>query len=164
MNPQLLSLSSKLYNALQEKALTLATAESCTAGLLSHVITAVPGSSEYFMGGVVAYSDQVKAIELNVTLETLLQYGAVSKQAALEMASGIRKKMKTDIGLSTTGIAGPTGGTPTKPLGLVYIAISTQKGTQAFECHFDGGREAVKTSTVVELLTRLLDHLNPSQS
>jgi len=160
MHPRLISLSSTLHNTLIEKSLTIATAESCTAGLLSHVITAVSGSSEYFMGGVVAYSDQVKAIELNVQLKTLLQYGAVSKQSAYEMALGIRKKFKTDIGLSTTGIAGPTGGTPMKPVGLVWIGISTQKKTQAIECHFKGGREKVKTSAVEELLSRLLEHLD----
>jgi len=160
MHPRLLTLSSKLHNTLIEKSLTIATAESCTAGLLSHVITAVSGSSEYFMGGVVAYSDQVKAAELKVQMETLLKYGAVSKQSAYEMAVGIRKKFNTDIGLSTTGIAGPTGGTPTKPVGLVWIGISTQQETQAVECHFKGGREKVKTCAVEELLRHLLEHLD----
>ena len=159
MQPRLISLSSKLHDVLIEKSLTISTAESCTAGLLSHVITAASGSSEYFMGGVVAYSDQVKAAELNVQLKTLQQHGAVSEQSACEMALGIRQKLKTDIGLSTTGIAGPTGGTPTKPVGLVWIGISTQRETQAVECHFKGGREKIKTKTVEELLSRLLHYL-----
>ncbi len=159
MNQELQHLSSRIGRTLTEKALTLATAESCTGGLLSHVLTSVSGSSQYFVGGVVAYSNRIKEIMLDVSPQSLLQYGAVSEQVACEMAAGIRKKFDTDIGLSTTGIAGPTGGTPTKPVGLVWIGFSHQDTTKALECHFKGGREIVKTSTVEKILKLLLADL-----
>lgn len=156
---ELQSLSSWVGKILTENGLTIATAESCTGGLLSHVITGVSGSSEYFKGGVVAYSNQIKERFLGVQSHTLLQHGAVSAQTAGEMAAGIRVKFDTDFGLSTTGIAGPTGGTPTKPVGLVWLGISSQARTQTYEYHFEGERETIKASTVREILALLLDHL-----
>jgi PncC family amidohydrolase len=159
MEHDLLSLSSEISQLLSEKSQTIATAESCTGGLLGHTLTAISGSSEYFLGGVIAYSNRIKEEWLGVQSQTLLQHGAVSEETAREMAQGIRKKFKADIGLSTTGIAGPTGGTSTKPVGMVWIGISTKTNTQAFKCHFKGSRNEVKTSTVKEILTRLLDHL-----
>ena len=157
MDPTLLSLSNSVGNILLEQGLTISTAESCTGGLLSHALTARSGSSAYFMGGVVAYSNAIKERILGVQPETLLAYGAVSKQTAREMADGVRLKFETDIGLSTTGIAGPTGGTPEKPVGLVWIGISTPGGTRAFECQFEGGRLDIMRSTVFEVLNRLID-------
>ncbi len=159
MEQDLLSLSSDIGQLLIENNLTIATAESCTGGLLGHYLTGVSGSSAYFLGGVIAYSNRIKEQMLGVQSQTLLQHGAVSEETACEMAAGIQKKFEADIGLSTTGIAGPTGGTPTKPVGLVWIGISTKTTTQAFECHFKGSRNEVKTGTVKEILTRLLDHL-----
>lgn len=159
MYKELHLLSSRIGRILTEKALSVAAAESCTGGLLSHILTDVSGSSQYFVGGVVAYSNQIKESILGVSPNTLLQHGAVSEETACEMAAGIREKFGTDIGLSTTGIAGPTGGTPTKPVGLVWIGFSTQRNTHAMECHFKGGREAIKTSTVEKILTLLLDDL-----
>jgi PncC family amidohydrolase len=159
MEHDLLSLSSDIGRLMTEKHLTIATAESCTGGLLGHTLTHVSGSSYYYLGGVIAYSNRIKEEWLGVQSQTLLQHGAVSEEIAREMADGIRAKFKADIGLSTTGIAGPTGGTPTKPVGLVWIGISTKTTTQAFECHFKGSRNEVKTGTVKEILTRLLDHL-----
>lgn len=159
MDKDLKRLSSRIGRLLTAKALTVAAAESCTGGLLSHVLTGVSGSSQYFVGGVVAYSNQIKEMILGVNPNTLLQHGAVSEQTACEMAAGIREKFGTDIGLSTTGIAGPTGGTPTKPLGLVWIGFSTQENTRAIECHFKGGRTGVKTSTVEKVLTILMEDL-----
>jgi PncC family amidohydrolase len=108
---------------------------------------------------VIAYSNRIKEEILGVQSQTLVQHGAVSKETACEMAKGIRKIFEADIGVATTGIAGPTGGTPTKPVGLVWIGISTKPNTQAFEYHFKGSRNDVKTSTVKAILTRLLDQL-----
>jgi len=159
MDRELETLSANIGKILVEKGWTISTAESCTGGLLSHVLTGVSGSSSYFIGGVVAYSNRIKENILGVESKTLAQHGAVSEETALEMAAGIREKFNTDFGLSTTGIAGPTGGTPTKPVGLVWMGISTPAGNQAFEGHFSGGREGIKNSTVKEILTRLIREL-----
>jgi PncC family amidohydrolase len=155
MDQKLLALSTSVGKALLEREYTISTAESCTGGLLSHTLTAISGSSAYFIGGVVAYSNVIKARMLGVQVPTLEAHGAVSVQTAWEMAEGVRNRFQTEIGLSTTGIAGPTGGTPTKPVGLVCMGISTPEKTLAFDCHFTGERLQVMHSTVVELLTRL---------
>lgn len=107
--------------------LTLSVAESCTGGYLSHLITSVPGSSAYFMGSVIAYASTTKIKELDVLPETLRQYGAVSKQTIEEMASGVRQRFGTDIGVATSGVAGPGGGTPEKPVGTVWIAYADKR-------------------------------------
>ncbi len=109
---------------LSDRGLTLATAESCTGGLVAQRITSVSGSSAYYLGGVVAYANEAKEDLLGVRHETLLAHGAVSEETALEMANGARERLGADIGVATTGIAGPTGGTPEKPVGLVYVALS----------------------------------------
>jgi PncC family amidohydrolase len=103
---------------------TLVTAESCTGGLISHRITNVPGSSAYYLGGFVVYSNELKEAVLGVRHGTLLAHGAVSEETACEMAEGARQRTGADIGLSVTGICGPTGGTPTKPVGLTYIGLA----------------------------------------
>jgi PncC family amidohydrolase len=154
-------LAAQVGDILTRRELSIATAESCTGGLLGHILTGVPGSSRYFIGGIIAYSNRIKEQILGVDSNTLLRYGAVSEQTAAEMAAGIANKFDTSIGLSTTGIAGPTGGTPEKPIGLVWIGIHME-GTQAFECHFKGGRAAVKLNAVGEILTKLLDILKIS--
>ena len=159
MDQDLLSLSSLIGSAMLNHGYTISTAESCTGGLLSHVLTGISGSSDYFMGGVVAYSNVIKEQVLGVQAKTLQAYGAVSEQTAREMAVGIRVKFGTDIGLSTTGVAGPTGGTLDKPVGLVWMGISISGKTDAFECHFAGGRLEIMRSTVIEILTYLLDDL-----
>jgi nicotinamide-nucleotide amidase len=104
--------------------MTIATAESCTGGLLAHRLTNVSGSSKYMLGGVVSYSNGVKISKVGVKEETLIAHGAVSEQTAGEMALGIQKKFQSDIGIGITGIAGPTGGTDEKPVGLVYIGLA----------------------------------------
>ena len=162
MNEFLQHLSSQIGAILTDKNLTISTAESCTGGLLAHVLTGVSGSSSYFMGGIVAYSNQIKEGFLGVRHDTLVQHGAVSSQTANEMAQGIRGNFKTDIGLSTTGIAGPTGGTPAKPVGLVWIGISCKGKTTTIRCQFDGDRDQVKTSSVEKILQVLLDDLTGS--
>jgi PncC family amidohydrolase len=159
MQEKLFDLSRQVGQILTQQKLTIATAESCTGGLLGHILTGVSGSSSYYLGGVIAYSNPVKESLLSVSHDTLLAYGAVSEQTAIEMASGVRGRIGSSIGLSTTGIAGPTGGTPTKPIGLVYIGISTVEKTEAFKCHFKGGREEVKESTVKSLLEKLIQEL-----
>ncbi len=112
---------------LKEMSLTLSLAESCTGGLIAHRITNIPGSSNYFLGGVVAYSNEVKEKILGVPHEILLQYGAVSEETARAMAEGARRLLGSDLALAVTGIAGPTGGTPEKPVGLVYIALAAEE-------------------------------------
>lgn len=124
------ALEERVGQLLLEQGLNLALAESCTGGLIGHRITNVPGSSEYFMGGVVAYAYDAKERVLNVRHHTLYDHGAVSEETALEMARGARRLLLTDVALSVTGIAGPGGGMPEKPVGLVYIALSARD----FEC------------------------------
>lgn len=133
---------------LRERTLTLSVAESCTGGLIGHRITDVPGSSGYFLGGVVAYSNEAKTALLDVAPRTLAAHGAVSAQAAEEMAGGVRRRFSSDLGLATTGIAGPGGGTPAKPVGTVHIALSWEGG--AWSKRFElgpRGREWIKGST-----------------
>ncbi len=113
-------------DALRKEEISISTAESCTGGLISHIITNVPGSSEYYKGGVIAYANEVKENVLHVSKEILEEHGAVSAECAMAMAKGVRELLRTDIGIATTGIAGPTGGTPEKPVGLIYIALATK--------------------------------------
>jgi nicotinamide-nucleotide amidase len=116
---------------LRERRLTLSVAESCTGGYLSHMITSVPGSSEYFLGSIVPYSNEIKLQHLGVLPDTLQQHGAVSEPAVLEMAKLVRAKFKTDVGVATSGIAGPGGATPEKPVGTIWIAYSDKHQTIA---------------------------------
>jgi len=119
----------KLSERLNEKNLKIAVAESCTGGLISHSITNISGSSNYFDRGIVTYSNKSKIELLGVKKESLDKYGAVSKQVAIEMAEGIKKRSKVDIGVSTTGIAGPTGGSDEKPVGTVFIGFKSDDKT-----------------------------------
>jgi nicotinamide-nucleotide amidase len=119
---------------------TIATAESCTGGLIGDRFTNVSGSSAYYKGGIVAYSNEVKHDMLDVKKDTLETYGAVSEETALEMAIGVRKKLASDIGLSTTGIAGPSGGTDEKPVGLIYVGISHENGEKVYKFTFTPSR------------------------
>ena len=121
---------------LNAKGLTLSTAESCTGGLVGHRLTNVPGSSDYYLGGIVSYSNNVKENTLGVSAETLESHGAVSVETAIAMAENVRSKLDSDLGLSITGIAGPTGGTEEKPVGLTYIALADGKDTRVKEFRF----------------------------
>ena len=114
----------KVGELLKAKNFSLSTAESCTGGGIAALITSVPGSSEYFKGGIVAYSNEIKADLLHVSVETLAQYGAVSRETVVEMVKGAMKTLKTDCAVATSGIAGPGGGTPEKPVGTVWIAAA----------------------------------------
>lgn len=130
--------------ALRAGGLRLAVAESCTGGLIAHRLTNLPGSSDYFDRGVICYSNQSKADLLGVPKDLLLQFGAVSVQAAAAMAEGVRKISGAHLGLSTTGIAGPAGATPQKPVGLVHMALATDRGTFCQEHRFSGERAELK--------------------
>ncbi len=144
---------------LLERKWWLATAESCTAGLLSGAITDVPGSSRYFLGGIVAYDNRVKETLLGVPRAILEHFGAVSEPTALLMARGVADHLGADVGVGITGIAGPTGGTPEKPVGLVYIGVVLPGLTRVFRHQFQGDREAVRNQTVDTALTHLLEML-----
>mgnify|MGYP001600961117 CR=1 FL=1 len=130
--------------ALLAKKRTIAVAESCTGGLVSDRITNVSGSSDYFIGGIIAYSNDIKVNILGVAELTLKRFGAVSAQAALQMADGVRRLTSTDIGLGITGIAGPTGGTKSKPVGLVFVALTTDRKRVVRDFRFRGDREEIK--------------------
>ncbi|MFA5335188.1 MAG: nicotinamide-nucleotide amidohydrolase family protein, partial [Candidatus Omnitrophota bacterium] len=129
------------------RRMTLAVAESCTGGLIASRITDVPGSSKYFRLGIIAYSNDAKIRLLGVRPGTLAKFGAVSRQTAMEMAENVRTAAGSDIGLSVTGIAGPSGATKGKPVGLVYIALAGKKGCYCREFRFRGEREVVKFRT-----------------
>ena len=144
---------------LTAKALTLAVAESCTGGLIADRLTDVSGSSLYLEQGAVTYSNASKIALLHVPQEILLEYGAVSKPTARRMAEGIRTTAGVDLGLSTTGIAGPTGATPGKPLGTVYIALAHPAGTICRHCVFHRERRQVKVAAAHTALMMLRDYL-----
>jgi nicotinamide-nucleotide amidase len=149
----------RVSDLLKQKNFTIATAESCTGGLIAHSLTNISGSSDYFDRGVVSYSNDAKIELLDVSEDLLLKYGAVSIQVAEEMAERIRIKSNVDIGLSTTGIAGPTGGTNDKPVGLVYISISTVDETMVQKFEFSGDRLQNKERTCNAALEMLLNIL-----
>lgn len=139
--------------------LTLALAESCTGGLISSRITDIPGSSEYLTGSVVCYSNDIKVSAVGVPEEILLAHGAVSEQTAIAMANGIRSAFKTAVGIGVTGIAGPGGAVPGKPVGLVYIAIAGTNGTVCHEHTFTGSRTAIKHRTANAALNHLRHYI-----
>ena len=144
---------------LRERGLTLATAESCTGGLVAHRLTNVPGSSAYFVGGVVAYSNRIKEEMLGVRHETLLAHGAVSEETAREMAQGARRRFGTDLAVAITGIAGPTGGTPDKPVGLTYIALVAGDADRCERRIWPGTRQENKERSAEAALQLVLDYL-----
>ena len=144
---------------LSQHKLTLAVAESCTGGLIGHWLTNVPGSSSYFLGGVVAYAYDAKERLLGVNHNTLYDYGAVSEPTALEMARGARRMLGADIGIAVTGIAGPGGGLPDKPVGLTWVAISARDFEQARQHIWDGDRLHNKDRSAEAALQLVVDHL-----
>lgn len=136
----LADLAQRLQRICVASGLTVATAESCTGGLVAHAITAHPGSSGYFVGGVVSYSDEVKVAVLGVPSDVLATHGAVSAQVALAMAGGVRERLGSDLGIGVTGVAGPDGGSADKPVGLVYVAVSDRDGADVRRFHWEGDR------------------------
>ncbi|MEA2054303.1 MAG: CinA family protein [Candidatus Thermoplasmatota archaeon] len=148
-----------IASLLKKRNLKIATAESCTGGLIGHTITNVPGSSYYYEGGVISYSNAIKMKFLGVNEETLKKYGAVSEQTAKEMAEGIKNRASVNIGIATTGIAGPGGGTTEKPVGLVYVALAGNEGTYVKKFNFHGNRGENKKSTCDAAINMLLNYL-----
>jgi PncC family amidohydrolase len=144
---------------LRKNGLKIAIAESCTGGLVSHRITNVAGSSDYYEGTIVSYSNEIKERVLGVDGMTLRKFGAVSSQCAKEMSEGIRNVMKTDIGLAITGIAGPGGGTREKPVGLVYVALSSDDRLLCKRYNFHGDRMENKQSASDAALSMLKEYL-----
>ncbi len=153
------SLEQEVGILLRRKGLTLGIVESATGGLISHLITNAPGSSDYYKGSVTAYSNDVKIKIIGVKEATINKYGAVSPQVAEEMAQGGRKVLAADICLADTGIAGPTGSTAEKPIGLFYIGLSHQAGTYSREHKFQGNREQNKRDTAKAALGWLKEYL-----
>ena len=147
---------------LRAKGLTLAVAESCTGGLIGHRITNVPGSSEYYRGAITAYAYDVKEKLLQVRPETLTEHGAVSEETAREMAVGVRRAVEADLGVSVTGIAGPTGGTPDKPVGLTYVGLDARDAQRIERYIFQGDRrenKARSAEAALDLVRRYLEEM-----
>lgn len=155
----LIRLAEQAGDRLRRLRASLATAESCTGGLIGHLITEVPGASAYYVGGVVAYSNEVKEQLLGVRRETLETHGAVSAQTAQEMAQGARRLFGCQYAVAVTGIAGPTGGTPEKPVGLTYIAVAAPRGVRVERFIWSEGRsenKAASARAALELLCACL--------
>lgn len=157
------SLPSVALRLLTECKSTLAVAESCTGGLIQSMITAIPGSSAAFMGGVVSYSNEIKQRILGVSEGTLSQYGAVSEQTAREMAEGVRDRLQTTYGIATTGIAGPEGGSAEKPVGLVYVAVAGKDGSEIHRLVLSGSREQIRIRAAKQVLWRLIRRVRQDQ-
>jgi len=145
---------------LSERGLTISVAESCTGGLIGNLITDVPGSSRYFLGGIIAYSNQSKMEILNVSPKTIAEYGAVSDQTVREMAGGVRKLFNSHLGLAVTGIAGPDGGSREKPVGTVFIGLAMEGNIFATGYRFHGTRGNIKQETANMALDYLKRYLN----
>jgi len=149
---------------LKARGLKLAIAESCTGGLTAHRLTNIPGSSEYFLGGVVAYAYEAKVALLNVSWDTLRSHGAVSRETAIEMARGVRTALGAGISISITGIAGPGGGLPDKPVGTTWIGLSANDGDWARKFTWSGDRVGNKEASTNAALQFILDYLNGNAS
>jgi PncC family amidohydrolase len=154
------SLEVRIGEGLQELSLTVSVAESCTGGLVGSRLTDVAGSSMYFLGGIIAYSNDAKVKLLAVRRETLATHGAVSEETAREMAEGVRKSFGTDIGLAVTGIAGPGGATKDKPVGLMWLALSAKEGIQTRLIRLTGDRLQNKAAGAEQLLSLLEEYIN----
>jgi nicotinamide-nucleotide amidase len=152
-------LEKEIGTLLRGRGWTLSVAESCTGGLVSHSLTNVPGSSGYFEGGVVSYSNRAKAAHLGIPPAYLQKHGAVSSQVARKMAEGVRKAFRTTFGLSTTGVAGPGGGTKKTPVGLVFTAFSDGKRIRVKKEMFRGTRLQIKQQATQRCLEFLHEHL-----
>ena len=155
----MVNLERKVGGLLRQKGLTLGVIESATGGLISHLITNVAGSSDYYKGSITAYSNEIKIKVVGVKEDTINQYGAVSQQVAEEMAQGGRKALAVDICLADTGIAGPSGATPGKPVGLFHLGLSHQGGTYSQKHIFQGSREQNKRSAAKAALSWLKEYL-----
>jgi nicotinamide-nucleotide amidase len=134
---------------------TLAVAESCTGGLLAERLTSISGSSRYFLGGAVVYSNDLKTRFAGVPADLIGQHGAVSKEVAVALAEGIRQRCGASLGIGITGVAGPTGGTPEKPVGLVLHALASETGTEVVQKNFPGDRQRIRSFATMQALDML---------
>ena len=146
-------------HALERGGLTIAVAESCTGGLLGGALTEVSGASRYFMGGIIAYDNSIKEQILGVPADLLEQHGAVSHEVAAAMAAGVRKQLDTALGIAITGIAGPDGGTPNKPVGTTYVSLAARDAVITRHFHFHGERAANRTAAVQAALHLIIDYV-----
>ena len=156
---RLVALADRLFRVCVDRGLTVATAESCTGGLVAHAITDVAGSSAYFRGAFVTYADDVKRDQLGVPAELLAAHGAVSAQVARAMAEGARARLVTDLAVAITGIAGPGGGTAEKPVGLTYVAVADDRGADVRRHQWPGDRGENKHDSARAALELLLERL-----
>lgn len=158
---EIFALSAELVEKAKAQGITLATAESCTGGLIGAAITSAPGSSSAFLGGIIAYHNNVKISHLGVAPETLRNHGAVSQSVAEQMARGCRSQLGVDVAVSVTGVAGPGGGSAEKPVGTVWIGVASAKGVQAKKHFFsDMSRNKVRDHTCLAALKALLERLD----
>jgi PncC family amidohydrolase len=153
------SLEITVGKLLHDRGLTLATAESCTGGLVADHITDVPGSSDYFLGGVVAYAYEAKVALLHVSWDTLRLHGAVSRETVIEMARGVRTALGADIGVSVSGIAGPAGGLAGKPVGTTWVGLSARDGDWARRFVWEGDRRSNKEASAQAAIQFVVDYL-----
>lgn len=147
-----LKLSVLVGSLLRRQGLTLATAESCTGGFIGNLVTDVPGSSDYYVGGIIAYSNNTKTRLLGVKVATLRRSGAVSSAVVKEMAHGVRVRLRADVGIAVSGIAGPAGGTKKKPTGLVYVGLASDNHVCSQKFRFSGSRREVKEQAAAAAL------------
>lgn len=157
---ELLDLAERVGAACRARGITIATAESCTAGLVAHLLTEIPGSSDYFRGGLVTYANDVKTALAGVPDETLAAHGAVSAQVAVAMAEGARDRLDVDVAVAVTGVAGPVGGTPAKPVGLTYVAVADGAGDDVRRFAWTEDRSGNKRSSAAAALALLADRLS----
>ena len=158
------SLEAQISPILRQRGLKLAIAESCTGGLIGHRITNIPGSSDYFLGAIIAYAYKAKVALLGVSWDTLKAHGAVSRETVLEMARGAQQAFGADVAVSVTGITGPGGGLPNKPVGTTWIGLSADDRDWARHYCFSGDREGNKASAADAALQMLLDYLQGNMS
>lgn len=157
MSVETKTLSKEISEIFWREGFTLATAESCTAGNVVAIITAIPGSSRFYKGGIIAYSNEVKVNHLHVNAETLEKYGAVSEETVVEMVKGAMEALDTDYAVATSGIAGPAGGTPEKPVGTIWVAAGSKEKVLTAMLSEDEGREKNIQAATAKTLQLLLE-------
>lgn len=158
------SSAGKAAELLNRCGITVSVAESCSGGLIAKQLTDTPGSSGYFIAGVVAYANSAKTRFLEVPTELLDRHGAVSPEVAKAMAQGVRQATGSDLSISTTGIAGPEGGTPEKPVGTIFLALADDSGCETMELNLSGSRDEIRIATASHALEWLVRHLSPPPS
>jgi PncC family amidohydrolase len=162
MQKDLRKLIEETGNLLRKNGWTVSTAESCTGGLIGSFLTSISGSSDYFKGGVIAYSNEIKINLLSVSTQTLKKFGTVSEETVREMACGVKKLLKTNVGISSSGIAGPTGGTENKPVGTVALGVDIPQKIITNIVHLEGDRNNIRKLAgirVLEMLKNLLEEI-----